>query len=61
MPLNFFQFATFETVVSGFVDTFPEVLRKHKTLFTAFMCLLTLILGIPMVSKVWKMIIQIGF
>ena len=48
----FFQFATFETVVSGFVDTFPEVLRKHKTLFTAFMCLLTLILGIPMVSRV---------
>ena len=48
----FFQFATFETVVSGFVDSFPDRLLKRKTLFTAFMCGIAFIIGFPLITNV---------
>ncbi|KAH9488793.1 Sodium- and chloride-dependent glycine transporter 2 [Bulinus truncatus] len=41
------QFGMYETVISGFTDVFPTVLRKHKTSFTFLMCVLGFLLGIP--------------
>ncbi|KAK3100774.1 hypothetical protein FSP39_025139, partial [Pinctada imbricata] len=45
------QFAMMETVISGFTDVFPRVLRPRKALFTFAMCMLGFVLGIPMVCK----------
>ncbi|XP_048238675.1 sodium- and chloride-dependent glycine transporter 1-like [Haliotis rufescens] len=45
------QFAMMETLISGISDIFPRVLRKHKTPFTAFCCLIGFLLGLPQVTK----------
>jgi len=46
------QFGMLETCTSGFVDEFPRLLRKRKTLFTAGVCLVQFIIGIPLVTQV---------
>ncbi|XP_033759005.1 sodium-dependent proline transporter-like [Pecten maximus] len=45
------QFAMMETVISGFSDVFPNQLRKRKTLFTFFCCMIGFLLGIPQATK----------
>ena len=41
-----------ETVISGFIDSFPRTLRPRKTLFTLFCCFIGFLLGMPQVCKV---------
>ena len=41
-----------ETTVSGFEDEFPRQLHGRKTLFTAAICTLFFLLGIPCVTQV---------
>lgn len=48
----FLQFGMFETAVSAFVDEFPSLLKKRKTLFTAFLCFILFLLGLPIVTEV---------
>ena len=50
--LTISQFGMFETMTSGFVDEFPKYLKTRKTLFTGFMCLLSFLLGVPIVTQV---------
>ena len=45
------QFGMFECLISAFVDEFP-VLRPKKILFTALMCVVLFVLGIPCVTNV---------
>ncbi|XP_071126955.1 sodium-dependent proline transporter-like [Mytilus edulis] len=45
------QFAMMETVISGFVDTFPSFLRPKKELFTLFCCTIGFLAGLPQVTK----------
>jgi len=47
------QFAMFETMVSGFIDRFPQLLRvfKKKLFFTAFCALVQFTIGLPLVTK----------
>ncbi|XP_067660399.1 sodium- and chloride-dependent glycine transporter 2-like [Haliotis asinina] len=45
------QFAQVQTVLSGIGDIFPHLLRRHKTAFTGFCCLLGFLLGLPMVTR----------
>ena len=47
-----FQFGMFETMTSSFVDEFPQYLKGKKTLFTATMCVLEFLIGIPIVTQV---------
>ncbi|KAL5972168.1 Sodium and chloride-dependent GABA transporter 3 [Taenia solium] len=46
------QFATLETMTSGFVDRFPNTLGKHKTLFTLLVCCAQFGLGFILVTRV---------
>ena len=41
----------FETMISGFVDSFPR-LNKYKVVFTGVLCLFELMLGLPLVTRV---------
>ena len=41
----------FETMISGFVDSFPS-LNRYKVLFTGVLCVFELILGLPLVTRV---------
>ncbi|XP_022098919.1 sodium- and chloride-dependent glycine transporter 1-like isoform X3 [Acanthaster planci] len=45
------QFGMTETVISGFIDQFPEHLRKWKTLFALGVCCLFFLLGLPLVTR----------
>lgn len=45
------QFGMFETMTSAFMDEFPELLRKKKVLFTAVVCFIEFLLGIPFVTE----------
>ncbi|GFS85328.1 sodium- and chloride-dependent glycine transporter 2 [Nephila pilipes] len=53
------QFGMFETAVSAFVDEYPSFLRKRKTLFTAFLCILMFILGLPCVTQGGVYVVQL--
>lgn len=46
------QFGMFETMTTAFVDEFPEYLRQKKMLFTAGICFIEFLLGIPFVTQV---------
>ncbi|RUS88663.1 hypothetical protein EGW08_003558 [Elysia chlorotica] len=41
------QFATIETLISGFCDKFPHVLRRQKTYFTFVCCFILFLAGLP--------------
>ncbi|XP_078487245.1 sodium-dependent proline transporter [Ciona intestinalis] len=45
------QFAMVETVITGFMDEFPKLLRPHKTAFTAGTCIVCFLLGILLVTE----------
>uniref|UniRef100_H2ZFK7 Transporter n=1 Tax=Ciona savignyi TaxID=51511 RepID=H2ZFK7_CIOSA len=45
------QFAMVETVITGFMDEFPKLLRPYKTLFTAGICTVCFLMGILMVTE----------
>ncbi|XP_038056296.1 sodium- and chloride-dependent glycine transporter 1-like isoform X2 [Patiria miniata] len=45
------QFGMTETVISGFIDQFPDHLRKRKTLFALGICCLFFLLGLPLVTR----------
>ena len=45
------QFATLETLTSGFIDRFPGFLGGHKTLFTLFICVVQFCLGLILVTR----------
>ncbi|KAK2153810.1 hypothetical protein LSH36_285g03067 [Paralvinella palmiformis] len=57
--LIFKQFATLETLTSGFVDEFPRVLGKRKHLFTFFVCMIMFGLGLPLTTRGGIYIFQI--
>lgn len=46
------QFGMFETMTSAFIDEFPHLLKNKKVAFTAFMCFVEFVLGIPCVFQV---------
>ena len=46
------QFGMFECLTSGFIDVFPKTLMRRKSLFTALLCAVQLLLGLPLVTKV---------
>lgn len=52
MYFTFVQFGMFETMTSAFMDEFPELLRKKKVLFTAVVCFIEFLLGIPFITQV---------
>ncbi|GFN78067.1 sodium- and chloride-dependent glycine transporter 1-like [Plakobranchus ocellatus] len=45
------QFGMFETMTSAFIDEYPLLLRHKKVQFTAFMCVIEFLLGIPMIFQ----------
>ncbi|KAK3099577.1 hypothetical protein FSP39_006430, partial [Pinctada imbricata] len=53
------QFGMFETMTSAFVDEFPEYLKNKKVRFTAFVCFIEFLLGIPCVLEGGMYILQI--
>ncbi|KAH9504006.1 Sodium- and chloride-dependent glycine transporter 2 [Bulinus truncatus] len=53
------QFGMFETITSAFVDEYPRVLHRRKTLLTGTLCLVEFSLGIPMICQGGIYILQI--
>ncbi|CAD5111710.1 DgyrCDS1001 [Dimorphilus gyrociliatus] len=53
------QFGQVETLASGFADSFPHTLGKRKTFFTAFICLIEFLFGLPLVTRGGMYIFQI--
>ena len=49
----------FETMTSAFVDEFPGFLKNKKVRFTAFVCFIEFLLGIPCVLEGGMYILQI--
>lgn len=45
------QFGMFETMASGFIDTFPKALSKRKTTFVAVMCFVEFLISLPLVTQ----------
>ncbi|VDN98957.1 unnamed protein product [Rodentolepis nana] len=45
------QFATLETMTSGFMDRFPNTIGRHKTLFTLIVCIVQFFLGFVLVTR----------
>ncbi|RUS69231.1 hypothetical protein EGW08_023006, partial [Elysia chlorotica] len=45
------QFGLLETVTSAITDEYPNLLRKRRLPFTAFLCFVAFILGIPMIFE----------
>ncbi|KAM7542581.1 hypothetical protein Aperf_G00000003508 [Anoplocephala perfoliata] len=45
------QFATLETLTSGFMDHFPKTIGRHKTLFTLFVCIVQFFLGFVLITR----------
>ncbi|XP_042898063.1 sodium- and chloride-dependent glycine transporter 1 isoform X2 [Parasteatoda tepidariorum] len=52
------QFGMFETMVSAFVDKFP-ILQKRKALFTAALCFVMFLLGLPCVTQGGMYVLQL--
>ncbi|KAK2165546.1 hypothetical protein NP493_1360g00015 [Ridgeia piscesae] len=52
------QFASMECIVTGFVDEFPKLLR-WKTRFSALMCTVLFLLGLPCVTGGGLLVIQL--
>ncbi|XP_069142229.1 sodium- and chloride-dependent GABA transporter 1-like [Argopecten irradians] len=52
-------FGMFETMTSAFVDEFPDLLANRKVLFTAVMCFIEFLLGVPCVMQGGVYILQI--
>ena len=48
----FSQFGQVETIAAGVIDEYPDLLRPHRKMFTAFLCCLMFCIGIPLVSQV---------
>ncbi|XP_076447177.1 sodium-dependent proline transporter-like [Babylonia areolata] len=53
------QFGMFETMTSAFIDEFPHVLKDQKIVFTAFMCFVEFVFGIPCVYQGGMYVLQI--
>ncbi|XP_076446150.1 sodium-dependent proline transporter-like isoform X2 [Babylonia areolata] len=53
------QFGMFETMTSAFIDEFPHLLKNKKVLFTAIMCFIEFVLGIPCVFQGGIYVLQI--
>ncbi|KAF8790807.1 sodium- and chloride-dependent glycine transporter 1-like [Argiope bruennichi] len=53
------QFGMFETAISAFVDEFPTVLQKRKPLFTAVLCFVMFLLGLPCVTEGGMYVLQL--
>ncbi|KAG8198562.1 hypothetical protein JTE90_026461 [Oedothorax gibbosus] len=53
------QFGMFETTVSAFVDEFPTLLHNRKAIFTAFLCVVMFLLGLPLVTEGGMYILQL--
>jgi solute carrier family 6 amino acid transporter-like protein 5/7/9/14 len=49
----------FETMLSGFCDEFPHILRKHKTLLTGVTCLVEFLLGLTCITEGGIYVLQI--
>ena len=45
------QFCILESLIVGLVDNWPKYLRPRRLMFTTFMVILMLILGIPMITQ----------
>ncbi|XP_052795792.1 sodium- and chloride-dependent glycine transporter 1-like isoform X2 [Mya arenaria] len=45
------QMVMMETVIGGITDIYPNVLRKHKSLFVFVCCMIGFLLGIPLTTK----------
>lgn len=48
----FIQFGQVETIASGIIDEYPDLLRPHRKLFTGVLCTFMFLLGIPFVTQV---------
>ncbi|GFT49829.1 sodium- and chloride-dependent glycine transporter 2 [Nephila pilipes] len=53
------QFGMFETIISAFEDEFPYLLKERKTSFTAVVCLMMFLLGLPCVTESGMYILQL--
>ncbi|CAG5131873.1 unnamed protein product, partial [Candidula unifasciata] len=53
------QFGMFETITSAFIDEYPGLLRKRKVAFTALMCLVEFLLGVPLIFQGGIYLLQI--
>ncbi|KAL8617159.1 hypothetical protein ACOMHN_014329 [Nucella lapillus] len=53
------QFGMFETMTSAFIDEFPHLLKNKKVLFTAIMCFIEFLLGIPCIFQGGIYVLQI--
>lgn len=45
------MFATLQTIITSCADAFPNQIRKHQTAFTAFVCFVLFVAGLPMVTQ----------
>ncbi|XP_013379913.2 sodium-dependent proline transporter [Lingula anatina] len=45
------QFVTLETLTSSFIDEFPRILRKRRTLFTLAVCVVEFLLGLACITN----------
>ena len=48
------QFAGVESLMTGLVDNWPELLRPHRKKFTLLMTVVMAIMGLPMITRVRK-------
>jgi solute carrier family 6 GABA transporter-like protein 1 len=55
------EFCIVESFVTGMVDNWPEVLRPHRKKFTIGMCAVMMALGIPMVTHVIAIIVNLQY
>ncbi|CAI9734865.1 sodium- and chloride-dependent glycine transporter 1-like [Octopus vulgaris] len=53
------QFGMFETMLSAFMDEYPEYLRGKKTLICAVACFVELLLGLPCITQGGIYVLQI--
>lgn len=44
-------FGQVETIASGIIDEYPDLLRPHRKLFTGVLCTVMFLLGIPLVTR----------
>ncbi|KAK7096784.1 sodium- and chloride-dependent glycine transporter 1-like [Littorina saxatilis] len=53
------QFGMFETMLSGLIDEFPNLLRNKKTIVTAVACFVEFLLGLPCICQGGIYVLQI--